>query len=438
MSSDAVTAADAALRADIRRLGTLLGQTPGPPGGPGAARPGRGGPRAGPRRRRRRPPTGWPRSTWPPARKLARAFSTYFHLANITEQVHRARELRRRARPRGRLAGPGREADRRAGRAGATEIAAAAPPAGGPAGVHRAPDRGGPPLDPDQAARRSPTSWTPRRPPPRSTGRAARPDAHGAHRPPPGRADRPAVADRRAAAGPAGPDRRGPQRRLLPGRPGRRRGAAGARRPGRDAARSSAWRLPPTARPLTFGTWIGGDRDGNPYVTPAVTRDVLLIQHEHGIRAAEKVMDDLIDELSVSRRLRAVSLDLSASLAAGPRHPARAGRSGSAGSTPRSRTGSRRAASRRKLANTRARLATGTPHVPGRDYLGTAELIADLELMRASLARNAGAADRDRQAGLGDPVAVRLRPAPGHAGRPRARRRAPRGARPAVRAGSAR
>jgi phosphoenolpyruvate carboxylase len=73
--------------------------------------------------------------------------------------------------------------------------------------------------------------------------------------------------------------------------------------------------LPAQARPLSFGTWIGGDRDGNPYVTPVVTRDVLLLQHEHGIAAVERVVRDLIEELSQSRRLRPVSLDLAVSLA---------------------------------------------------------------------------------------------------------------------------
>jgi phosphoenolpyruvate carboxylase len=43
-----------------------------------------------------------------------------------------------------------------------------------------------------------------------------------------------------------------------------------------------------------------------------------------------------------------------------------------------------------KLRHTRERLAAGGPHTSGRDYLGSADLIADLELMRASLARNAG------------------------------------------------
>ena len=73
--------------------------------------------------------------------------------------------------------------------------------------------------------------------------------------------------------------------------------------------------VPVAATPLQFGTWIGGDRDGNPFVTPAVTRDVLLIQHEHGIRTAEEIVRGLIDELSLSRRVRPVSLDLAVSLA---------------------------------------------------------------------------------------------------------------------------
>jgi phosphoenolpyruvate carboxylase len=156
-----------------------------------------------------------------------------------------------------------------------------------------------------------------------------------------------------------------------------------------DTLRALGVETPPTGRPLTFGTWIGGDRDGNPFVTPKVTRDVLSIQHEHGIQATEAAMDKLINEVSVSRRLRGVSLDLSASLAkdldALPEVSARFRRT-NAEEPYRLKTRCVKA----KLANTRQRIAAGTPHVPGRDYRGAADLIADLELLRASLARNAG------------------------------------------------
>jgi phosphoenolpyruvate carboxylase len=120
-----------------------------------------------------------------------------------------------------------------------------------------------------------------------------------------------------------------------------------------------------------------------------VTRDVLLIQHEHGIRAAEAVLHELISELSVSRRIRGASIDLSASLAADlERLPELAGRFRRVNAEEPYRLKVR--CILLKLKHTRARLASGTPHVPGRDYLGSAELVADLELMRASLSRNAG------------------------------------------------
>ncbi|MEQ8289864.1 MAG: phosphoenolpyruvate carboxylase [Gammaproteobacteria bacterium] len=49
-----------------------------------------------------------------------------------------------------------------------------------------------------------------------------------------------------------------------------------------------------------FGSWIGGDRDGNPFVTNDVTRDTLL-KHRHAIlRHYKKLLDDLLHKLSVS------------------------------------------------------------------------------------------------------------------------------------------
>jgi phosphoenolpyruvate carboxylase len=61
--------------------------------------------------------------------------------------------------------------------------------------------------------------------------------------------------------------------------------------------------LEPTARPLRFGTWVGGDRDGNPYVTAELTATILAGNRQQGIRHAINGLDKLIRELSTSTRV---------------------------------------------------------------------------------------------------------------------------------------
>ena len=148
--------------------------------------------------------------------------------------------------------------------------------------------------------------------------------------------------------------------------------------------------VPATASPLRFGTWTGGDRDGNPNVTAAVTMQALTLQHELGIRVVERALETLVEELSVSSRVGGVSEELLRSLAADlealPEVDARFRRI-NVEEPYRLKISCIRA----KLARTRARLAgTAGSHRPGADYLGSSDLVADLELLRQSLAEHSG------------------------------------------------
>ncbi|KAK1268047.1 Phosphoenolpyruvate carboxylase 4 [Acorus gramineus] len=59
--------------------------------------------------------------------------------------------------------------------------------------------------------------------------------------------------------------------------------------------------LPLTCTPIKFGSWMGGDRDGNPTVTSKVTRDVALLSHWMAIDLYIREVDSLRFELSMNR-----------------------------------------------------------------------------------------------------------------------------------------
>ncbi len=145
--------------------------------------------------------------------------------------------------------------------------------------------------------------------------------------------------------------------------------------------------LPLTAAPLALGNWIGGDRDGNPNVTPDTTLQVLERQHLVGIGVLLTELDAVIAEVSTSSRLRRTSPELQASLQA------------DLAALPELDQHVQRIhveepyrlklhCVRQKLVNTRRQITEGLPHRPGHDYRGSTRLLADLELVRDSLIAN--------------------------------------------------
>ena len=137
------------------------------------------------------------------------------------------------------------------------------------------------------------------------------------------------------------------------------------------ALRASAGRgLPLDVVPIRFGSWMGGDRDGNPHVTPDVTRRACLLSRWAAADRYLRDIDAVREELSMETGSPELSARLGSDVAAPYRELLRI--------------------VRRRMLATRAwidaSLDADADAVPGPDvYLEPTDLAADLRLCHRSL-----------------------------------------------------
>ncbi len=142
--------------------------------------------------------------------------------------------------------------------------------------------------------------------------------------------------------------------------------------------------LPTSGRPLRFGTWVGGDRDGNPFVTPEITLTVLGLQREHAVRALLESIESLVEQLGVSTRAVGVSAELLESLEADRRAlPSVFERWARLDADEPYRL--KCSYIRERLVRTARRATNGNAPRAGLDYSRVDELVAELEVMYRSL-----------------------------------------------------
>jgi phosphoenolpyruvate carboxylase len=151
---------------------------------------------------------------------------------------------------------------------------------------------------------------------------------------------------------------------------------------GADSGRVSS----PVPAFVRFGSWVGADRDGNPTVTAAVTREAAIIQADHALRALEVACTRIGRALTVTAGSTPPSAELRRALAAASAaHPDLLGEISARSPQEPYRTYLLYAAERILATRTRdADLA----------YAGPGEFLADLRMVQSSLA----AAGATRQA----------------------------------------
>ena len=148
------------------------------------------------------------------------------------------------------------------------------------------------------------------------------------------------------------------------------------------AGRGDRFRVPPF---FQFGTWIGGDRDGNPSVTNEVTRRALFANRLASLRRHRAQLGHLVQRLSLAERSVEIPAEFRAALdsalaASGDAH-------GIAARNPGEVFRQFAACMKRKLEATLGAAERGdpAPDAPGAAYRDADGLVADLLLVERAL-----------------------------------------------------
>jgi phosphoenolpyruvate carboxylase len=157
---------------------------------------------------------------------------------------------------------------------------------------------------------------------------------------------------------------------------------------------------------VSFGSWIGGDRDGNPFVTPEATREALAMARTLVLSHYRRRLQNIFDQLAPSTRLIPVSAELASLLDSYLQQLRDAGQTAFATRIPNE--------SARLLIGCIMMRLGGAPHIsvplPAQSalppYTRASQLISDLSVVRASLMANKG---RRLAAMLIDPLLIEVR-----------------------------
>jgi len=128
----------------------------------------------------------------------------------------------------------------------------------------------------------------------------------------------------------------------------------------------------PPLPPITFGTWVGGDRDGHPFVTSEVTKETLKTLRNAAIHLLDRKLLELLKFMSLNDRLQNVPKNFSQKLTALIKLSETAGHVTRNSGEPW----------RQYLDIVRARVTSSSKQFM---YKDKSELLSDLEIFRKSL-----------------------------------------------------